>query len=76
MATLLIAEHDNAGLKDATHKALTAATQMGGDVHVLVAGHKADAAAKEAARPCPACPGCCIAMMRCSNARSPKPCRR
>ncbi len=49
MATLLIAEHDNAGLKDATHKALTAATQMGGDVHVLVAGHKADAAAKEAA---------------------------
>jgi electron transfer flavoprotein alpha subunit len=49
MAILLIAEHDNAGLKDATHKALTAATQMGGDVHVLVAGHKADGAAKEAA---------------------------
>ncbi len=49
MAILLIAEHDNAGLKDATHKALTAASQMGGDVHVLVAGHKADGAAKEAA---------------------------
>ncbi len=49
MAILLIAEHDNVGLKDATHKALTAATQMGGDVHVLVAGHKADGAAKEAA---------------------------
>ncbi len=49
MATLLIAEHDNAGLKDATHKALTAAAQMGDDIHVLVAGHKADGAAKEAA---------------------------
>ncbi|MDX1715614.1 MAG: FAD-binding protein [Anderseniella sp.] len=49
MAILLIAEHDNAGLKDATHKALTAAKQMGGDVHVLVAGNKADGAAKEAA---------------------------
>ena len=49
MAVLLIAEHDNASLKDATHKALTAAAQMGGDVHVLVAGHKADGAAKQAA---------------------------
>ena len=36
MATLLIAEHDNAELKDATHKALTAAIEMGGDIHVLV----------------------------------------
>ena len=50
MAVLLIAEHDNASLKDATHKALTAALQMGGDVHVLVAGHKADAAAAAAAK--------------------------
>ena len=41
MATLLIAEHDNASLKDATSKALTAATQLGGDVHVLVAGQGA-----------------------------------
>ncbi|MGF7160680.1 electron transfer flavoprotein alpha subunit [Rhodoligotrophos appendicifer] len=49
MATLLIAEHDNASLKDATHKALTAATEIGGEVHVLVAGKGADAAAKEAA---------------------------
>jgi electron transfer flavoprotein alpha subunit len=38
MATLLIAEHDNKTLKDATHKALTAAKALGGDVHVLVAG--------------------------------------
>jgi electron transfer flavoprotein alpha subunit len=50
MAVLLIAEHDNAHLKDATHKALTAAAQLGGDVHVLVAGNKADAAAAQAAK--------------------------
>ena len=50
MAVLLIAEHDNASLKDATHKALTAAAQMGGDIHVLVAGNKADGAAKAAAK--------------------------
>ena len=50
MAVLLIAEHDNKSLKDATHKALTAAAQMGGDVHVLVAGNKADAAAAQAAK--------------------------
>jgi electron transfer flavoprotein alpha subunit len=50
MAVLLIAEHDNKNLKDATHKALTAAAQMGGDVHVLVAGNKADGAAAQAAK--------------------------
>jgi len=50
MAVLLIAEHDNVSLKDATHKVLTAAAKMGGDVHVLVAGHKAEAAAKAAAK--------------------------
>ena len=49
MAVLLIAEHDNNGLKDATHKALTAAAQMGGDVHVLVAGNNAGGAAAQAA---------------------------
>jgi electron transfer flavoprotein alpha subunit len=38
MTTLLLAEHDNKTLKDATHKALTAAKALGGDVHVLVAG--------------------------------------
>jgi electron transfer flavoprotein alpha subunit len=38
MTTLLLAEHEHAKLKDATHKALTAAVQLGGDVHVLVAG--------------------------------------
>jgi electron transfer flavoprotein alpha subunit len=50
MAVLLIAEHDNASIKDATHKALTAAAQMGGDVHVLVAGHNAGGAAAAAAK--------------------------
>jgi electron transfer flavoprotein alpha subunit len=50
MAVLLIAEHDNKSLKDATHKALTAAAQMGGDVHVLVAGNNAGAAAAQAAK--------------------------
>ena len=50
MAVLLIAEHDNASLKDATHKALSAAANMGADVHVLVAGHKAEGAAKAAAK--------------------------
>ena len=50
MTTLLLAEHDNKSLKDSTNKALTAAKQLGGDVHVLVAGAGcrgvADAAAK------------------------------
>ncbi len=38
MATLLIAEHDHATLKDSTNKALTAASALSGDIHVLVAG--------------------------------------
>ena len=38
MTTLLIAEHEHDVLKDSTNKALTAASQLGGDVHVLVAG--------------------------------------
>jgi electron transfer flavoprotein alpha subunit len=50
MSVLLIAEHDNKSLKDSTHKALTAALAMGGDVHVLVAGNKADGAAAQAAK--------------------------
>ena len=50
MAVLLIAEHDNAHLKDATNKALTAALELGGDVHVLVAGKDAGGAAAEASR--------------------------
>ncbi|MHB0950586.1 MAG: electron transfer flavoprotein subunit alpha/FixB family protein [Allorhizobium sp.] len=50
MAILLLAEHDNATLSDQTAKALTAATQIGGDVHVLVAGSAAQGAAHAAAK--------------------------
>jgi len=50
MTTLLIAEHDNAQLKDATHKALSAAKALGAPVHVLVAGANAQAAAEAAAK--------------------------
>jgi electron transfer flavoprotein alpha subunit len=50
MPTLLVAEHDNAVLKDPTAKALTAAKELGAEVHMLVAGRGcapvADAAAK------------------------------
>jgi electron transfer flavoprotein alpha subunit len=50
MTTLLIAEHDNAHLKDATHKALSAAKALGAPIHVLVAGSNAKAAADAAAK--------------------------
>jgi electron transfer flavoprotein alpha subunit len=50
MTTLLIAEHDNASVKDATNKALTAAKALGAEVHVLVAGKGCKAAAEAAAR--------------------------
>jgi electron transfer flavoprotein alpha subunit len=50
MATLLLAEHDNKSLKDATAKALTAAKALGGDVHILVAGKDCKAAADAAAK--------------------------
>src|ERR1700726_818503 len=49
MTTLLIAEHDNKALKDATHKALTAAKALGADVHVLVAGRSCRPVAESAA---------------------------
>ena len=49
MTTLVIAEHDNASLKAATLNAVAAATAIGGDVHVLVAGNSAAAAAQAAA---------------------------
>ncbi|RUZ38215.1 electron transfer flavoprotein subunit alpha/FixB family protein, partial [Mesorhizobium sp. M7A.F.Ca.US.001.02.1.1] len=50
MAILLIAEHDNATLSDQTAKALSAALQIGSDVHVLVAGKGAKPAADAAAK--------------------------
>ena len=50
MSVLVIAEHDNASVKGATLNTVTAAAACGGDVHVLVAGHNAAAAAQAAAQ--------------------------
>jgi len=50
MAALVIAEHDNAHVKGATLNTVTAAKAAGGDVHVLIAGHNATEAAKQAAQ--------------------------
>jgi hypothetical protein len=50
MAILLLAEHDGSSLNDQTAKALSAASKIGGDVHVLVAGSGAKAAADAAAK--------------------------
>jgi electron transfer flavoprotein alpha subunit len=50
MTTLLVAEHDNKTLKDATNKTLTAAKALGGEVHVLIAGKNCKAAAEVAAK--------------------------
>src|SRR5215471_9091717 len=50
MTTLLLAEHDNTSLKDATNKALTAAKALGADVHILVAGQGCKAVADAAAK--------------------------
>ncbi len=50
MSVLVIAEHDNAELKPATLNTVTAATRLGGDVVVLVAGHNCDGVAQAAAK--------------------------
>jgi electron transfer flavoprotein alpha subunit len=50
MTSLVIAEHDNAAIKGATLNTVSAAAAIGGDVHVLVAGHNAGAAAAAAAQ--------------------------
>ncbi|MGR9403378.1 electron transfer flavoprotein subunit alpha/FixB family protein (plasmid) [Rhizobium leguminosarum] len=50
MTILLLADHDNQSLSDQTAKTLTAAAKIGGDVHVLVAGKAAKAAADAAAK--------------------------
>jgi electron transfer flavoprotein alpha subunit len=49
MSVLVIAEHDHGSLKGATLNTVTAAVACGGEVHVLVAGHNAGAAAQAAA---------------------------
>ena len=50
MAVLVIAEHDHGTLKGATLNTVSAASQCGGDVHVLIAGHNAGGAAQAAAQ--------------------------
>ena len=50
MTSLVIAEHDNASIKPATLNTVTAALACGGDVHVLVAGEGAQAAAQAASQ--------------------------
>ena len=50
MAVLVIADHDNASLKDSTNKTITAALALSGDVDVLVAGKDAKPAAEAAAK--------------------------
>jgi electron transfer flavoprotein alpha subunit len=50
MSVLVLAEHDNKTLKKATLNALAAAQKIGGDIHVLVAGHQAGEAAKAASQ--------------------------
>jgi len=50
MTNLLIADHDNKTLSEATAKALTAATQIGGDTHILVAGKDCKSVADQAAK--------------------------
>jgi electron transfer flavoprotein alpha subunit len=50
MTSLVIAEHDNASIRPATLNTVTAAAQCGGEVHVLVAGLNAGAAAQAAAQ--------------------------
>ena len=49
MVALVIAEHDNASLKGSTYHTVTAASQCGGEVHLLVAGSNCGAAAAQAA---------------------------
>lgn len=50
MTILILSDHDNNSLSDQTAKALTAASEIGGDVHVLVAGKGCQGVAEEAAK--------------------------
>jgi len=50
MTILVIAEHNNASLKSDTHKVVAAATAIGGDIEILVAGANCDQVAQEAAK--------------------------
>ena len=54
MPALVIAEHDHASIRGATLNTVTAALQAGGEVHVLVAGHNAEAQLPNKPPPSPA----------------------
>src|SRR5229473_8490528 len=50
MAVLVVAEHDNQSVRKATLNAVAAAQKLRSDIHVLIAGHEAGAAARAAAQ--------------------------
>ena len=50
MAVLVIADHDGAAVRETTHKTVTAAAKLGGEVDVLVVGKAAQVAADAAAK--------------------------
>jgi electron transfer flavoprotein alpha subunit len=50
MSVLVLAEHDQQSVKKATLNTVAAAKKIGGDIHVLVAGHNGGGAAKAAAQ--------------------------
>ena len=50
MTILVIAEHDNASIKGATLNTVAAAQKIGGEIHLLIAGHNAQGAADAASR--------------------------
>jgi electron transfer flavoprotein alpha subunit len=50
MAVLVIADHDNTALRDNTHKTVTAAQKLSGDIDILVAGQNAKGVAEAAAK--------------------------
>ncbi len=50
LVNLVVAEHDNQSIKTATLNTVAAAQRIGGDVHVLIAGHNAQSAADAAAK--------------------------
>jgi electron transfer flavoprotein alpha subunit len=50
MAILVVAEHDNKTIRKSTLNAIAAAQKLGGELHILIAGHQAADAAKAAAQ--------------------------
>ncbi|MBF0563003.1 MAG: electron transfer flavoprotein subunit alpha/FixB family protein [Alphaproteobacteria bacterium] len=50
MRVLVVAEHDNISLRPSTLHTVTAAQRIGGEIHLLVAGHNCGSAAESATR--------------------------